>query len=54
VNLIDVDKATYDLSVKNPNKKDEVIPRSPTEILEEMQALDEESAALLETIKGLI
>jgi len=45
---------TYDLSVKNPNKKEVVLLRSPHEILEEMRALDEESAEILESIKSLI
>jgi len=43
-----------DLSVKNPNKKEAVRLRSPHEILEEMKALDEESAGILESIKSLI
>jgi len=45
---------TYDLSVKNPNKKEAVRLRSPHEILEEMKALDEESAEILETIRSLM
>ncbi len=44
----------YDLSVKNPHNKDEAALRTPAEILEEMKALDKESAAILATIKGLI
>ncbi|HSV75461.1 MAG TPA: N-6 DNA methylase [Bacteroidales bacterium] len=47
-------EATYDLSVKNPNKKEEVRLRSPHEILEEMKALDEESAEILNSILELI
>jgi type I restriction enzyme M protein len=47
-------QTTYDLSVKNPNKKEVVRQRSPHEILEEMKALDEESAKILETMKSLI
>ncbi|MGB4205431.1 MAG: N-6 DNA methylase [Bacteroidales bacterium] len=54
VNINDVDPNTLDLSVKNPNKTDEVQLRSPEEILEEMKALDKESAEILETIKNLI
>jgi type I restriction enzyme M protein len=45
---------TYDLSVKNPNKKEEAALRSPQEILEEIKALDEESEDILETIKSLL
>ncbi len=44
----------YDLSVKNPNKKEEVRLHSPKEILEEMKALDEESAEILKSIAKLI
>lgn len=45
---------TYDLSVKNPNKKEVVRLRSPHEILEEMKALDEESAEILNSILELL
>jgi type I restriction enzyme M protein len=54
VNLADVDTATFDLSVKNPNKKDEAALREPREILDEMKALDEESAAILKKVKGML
>lgn len=45
---------TYDLSVKNPNKKQESALRSPQEILAEMKVLDEESAEILKSIEELI
>jgi type I restriction enzyme M protein len=54
VNVADVDTTTCDLSVKNPNKKDEAALREPQEILDEMQRLDEESAEILSTIRELI
>lgn len=54
VNVKDIDQSTFDLSVKNPNKKEVVRLRSPHDILEEMKMLDEESAEILETIKDLI
>lgn len=54
VKIADVDTTTFDLSVKNPNKKDEAVLRSPAEILDEMKLLDEESAGILETIRGLV
>ena len=54
VNVKDIDQGTFDLSVKNPNKKEEAALRSPKAILEEMKALDEESAEILESIKSLI
>jgi type I restriction enzyme M protein len=46
--------AEVDLSVKNPNKKEAAQLRSPNEILEEMKALDEESAEILNSILELI
>jgi type I restriction enzyme M protein len=49
-----IDTATYDLSAKNPNKKGETALRAPQEILEEMRALDEESAEILSSILELI
>lgn len=45
---------TCDLSVKNPNKQEDNTLRPPQEILAEMKALDEESAALLNTITELL
>jgi type I restriction enzyme M protein len=54
VNVFDVDTTTFDLSVKNPNKKDETVLRSPAEILNEMKTLDKETADILKTIRGLI
>lgn len=54
VNVASIDSATYDLSVKNPNKKEEVTLRQPQAILEEMKALDEESAEILNSILELI
>ncbi len=53
-NIADVQTHNYDLSVKNPNKKEEAALRSPEEILAEMRALDEESATILETLNELL
>ena len=50
----DIDRSTFDLSAKNPNKKEETALRQPKEILEEMKALDEESADILNSILELI
>jgi len=44
----------YDLSAKNPNKKEETALRQPQEILAAMKALDEESAEILNSILELI
>ncbi len=54
VNVKDIDQSTFDLSVKNPNKKEEVILRQPQTILDEMKALDEDSAEILKSIFDLI
>jgi type I restriction enzyme M protein len=54
VSINDIDQTTFDLSAKNPNKKEEAALRQPQEILEEMKALDEESADILNSILGLI
>ena len=54
VDVTSIDKATFDLSAKNPNKKEEVALRQPNEIVEEMQRLDEESAEVLKSILELI
>ena len=54
VGVADVDTETYDLSVKNPSGGDEVTLRSPVEILDEIAALDAESAEVLATIRGLL
>jgi len=54
IDMKDIDKTTYDLSAKNPNKKEETALRQPQEILEEMKALDEESAEILNSILDLI
>jgi type I restriction enzyme M protein len=54
VNVEDIDPNTFDLSVKNPNKKEEVTLRQPQTILEEMKALDIESAKILNSILELI
>jgi type I restriction enzyme M protein len=54
VNVKDIDQNTFDLSVKNPNKKEEVTLRQPQAILEEMKALDEESAEILNSILELL
>ena len=54
VDVADVDKTTYDLSVKNPNKAEEAALRDPLEIIDEMIALDAESAEILAGIRGML
>lgn len=54
VDVKTIDQTTFDLSAKNPFKKEEAILRQPQEILAEMKALDEESAEILNSILGLL
>ena len=54
VDVAGIDTATYDLSVKNPNCGEEVIHRSPQEIMDEIAALDAESVEVLANIRALI
>jgi type I restriction enzyme M protein len=49
-----IDKTTFDLSVKNPNGGEEVTHRSPQEIMDEIAALDAESAEVLVAIQRII
>ncbi len=53
-NINDLDENTLDLSPKNPNTPEEAPLRSPEEILEEMQTLDEETSSILNQIRELI
>jgi len=54
VNATDIDQASYDLSVKNPNGAQDAAFRSPQEILDDIAALDKASAQVLATIRGLL
>lgn len=50
----DLDKETFDLSVKNPDGGEVVVHRKPEDILKEIHKLDEESAEVLGEIKKLL
>jgi type I restriction enzyme M protein len=54
VDVKSIDKTTYDLSVKNPNKADETELRDPKDIIAEMAALDAESAEILASIGRML
>jgi type I restriction enzyme M protein len=54
VDVSDIKSAGFDLSVKNPNKAEEAALRDPQDIIAEIAALDTESAAILESIRGLV
>lgn len=50
----DLDTATWDLSVKNPNAPEAEALRSPERIIADMLARDAETAAILEEIRGML
>jgi type I restriction enzyme M protein len=54
VKIADINAETCDLSVKNPNKKDEAVLREPIEILDEISELDEQSAEILKSVRELL
>jgi type I restriction enzyme M protein len=54
VNIKDFDQKTFDLSLKNPNKKEEAALRSPEDILKGMKKLDRESGDILNSILELL
>jgi type I restriction enzyme M protein len=49
-----IDQTTFDLSVKNPTGDEEVTHRSPEAIMDEIAALDTESAEVLGNIRALL
>jgi type I restriction enzyme M protein len=49
-----INQTTFDLSVKNPNGGEEIIHRSPQDIIDEIAALDAESAEVLANIRRLL
>jgi len=49
-----IDPTTFDLSVKNPTGNEAVIHRTPQAIMDEITALDKESADVLKKIRGLL
>ena len=50
VNVADLDPDTLDLTVRNPNAKEEKVTRTPRAIAAEMAKLDKSNAALLADI----
>jgi type I restriction enzyme M protein len=49
-----IDRTSFDLSGKNPNKAEEDALRDPQDIIAEIVALDVESAGILEGIRGML
>ena len=54
VDVAAIDPKTFDLSAKNPNGGEEIVHRSPQEIMDEIAALDAESVEVLGKIKAMI
>lgn len=54
LDVADIDSSTWDLSVKNPNVKDEAELRDPKDIIEEIIALDKKSESILAKIRELV
>ena len=54
VKINDIDKKTFDLGAKNPNKKEETALRSPDAILMEIKELDNETADILKSIMKIV
>ena len=54
VNLQDINKETWDLTVNNPNKVEEVDDRTPAEIITEIEELDAQASKALQAIKELL
>lgn len=54
VDAANIDNTSFDLSVRNPDAGEVVVHRSPQEIMEEIAALDMESAAVLTSIQELL
>ena len=54
VNAANIDQKTFDLSVKNPNRNNEVQHRNPQDIMAEIAKLDAESAMVLAKVRALL
>ncbi|MGZ9097771.1 MAG: N-6 DNA methylase [Micavibrio sp.] len=54
VDVKNIDQVSFDLSVKNPNKKEAAALREPHEIIAEIISLDTESGEILKNIRGML
>ncbi|MEI6501943.1 MAG: SAM-dependent DNA methyltransferase, partial [Armatimonadota bacterium] len=54
VDVAAIDPTTWDLTVRNPDGGEEIVHRSPQEIMDEIAALDAESAEVLARIRALL
>jgi type I restriction enzyme M protein len=51
IDVAEINVDTWDLSVKNPHASDEVVHRSPVEVMFEIEKLDAENQDILKRIK---
>ncbi|WP_225810030.1 HsdM family class I SAM-dependent methyltransferase [Halomonas lysinitropha] len=54
VSVDDLDRETFDLSAKNPNKAEAAPLRDPEVIINEIETLDREAEEILEGIRGML
>lgn len=54
VKISDINTETWDLSAKNPNKKEEAGLRDPKDILSDMKSLDKELADIMKKIEEIV
>ena len=54
IDIKDINQDTYDLTVKNPNRAEEIDTRTPEEIITEIQTLDKQATDSLQKIKELL
>jgi len=54
VDVSSINRSTWDLSVKNPNGDEDVVHRSPAEIIAEIETLESESNEIFQRLKGLV
>jgi type I restriction enzyme M protein len=54
IDVADIDQTTFDLSVNNPTRNEEVKHRDPLEIIKEISKLDSESAEIINRIQAFL
>jgi type I restriction enzyme M protein len=54
VDIADINTDTWDLTLNNPNRIEEVDNRTPQEIIAEIELLDAQAADALQAIKELL
>lgn len=54
IEIRDLDQTSFDLSPKNPKRKDVIEYRDPTEVINALQRLEGERAEILSTLFGLV